>query len=216
MNELRAAIKTALSVGKALYSLTDSKPDPAHHLISDSNSARAGQRLGDLQRSALAAVLLLAFSLSVFSCATNSLSQSEVASHPERAYLAFSTSTNENDTEAVELVSSSGRTRDLSTTGSPLTLADENFFFVELDPKQAYAFTKARNGNFSSRIDGGKLRQIRLEPGTITYVGSFMLWASGESFYSDVLLTEAKADSGASHALKAAFPKRKIRFGFAP
>ena len=139
-----------------------------------------------------------------------------MAAHPERAYLAFSTSTNENDTEAVELVSSSGRTRDLSTRGSPLTLADENFFFVELDPKQAYAFSKARNGNFSSRIDGGKLRQIRLEPGTITYVGSFMLWASGESFYSDVLLTEAKPDSGASHALKAAFPKRKIRYGFAP
>lgn len=148
------------------------------------------------------------------SCASKTLTHAEVNARPEQAYLAISTSSNDGNNESLELLDSDGKERQLATSGGALKLADEDFYFFALDPSKTYAFTSARNGNYPTKIDGGRLRQIRLEAGAITYVGSFMLWGSEGEFYSDVILTEAKSGSGAGEELKRAFPKRKIRFGF--
>lgn len=154
------------------------------------------------------------FLLELSGCATSAVTRNEMAMHKEHAYLAISASMSDGVIEEMT-VSTPGLREHVLSLGRPtLHVADEDIYIYDLSPDVSYAITSMSTGNHVAKAGSQDLKrtQIHLQPGTITYVGSFMLW--GDNGNMGWVSSPATAKTGTSVALKRDFPDYKFNYGF--
>lgn len=157
----------------------------------------------------------LALAAALAGCATHSesLTTSEVKTKQESAIVAIALSVHENEAEELHIVDSADQEKSLSLVRPTAHLAGEDVFLYELDPKKSYTVVSLHKGHYRTKMPARERAQFKVEPGTITYLCSYMLYQRDN--FAEAVTHQATKGSAVSKALMSMFPDRKFRFGAA-
>ena len=160
-----------------------------------------------------ASALALSFALAN-GCATTTsgVKAVEVTQEPESALMAIALSVHNGEAEEIHVVDDQNNDRSLSLVQPTMRLANEDVFIYKLDPKKTYTIKSFEKGSHRTLMDKTAKHQFQVEPGTITYICSYMLYQKEK--FAEAVTAQASEHTGVAQALKEQFPNRKFRYGY--
>jgi hypothetical protein len=164
-------------------------------------------------KSSFVALFVFASALTLSGCATSTLSPREVATHPDSAIVAIALSVHNGEAEEIHVVDSENHEKSLSLVRPTMRLAGEDVFLYELDPRKTYTIKSLHNGTYRTKLDRRTKNSFQVEPGTITYICSYMLYEREKNF-AEAVPAQASRHTGVGEALMEMFPGRRFKFGY--
>lgn len=145
-------------------------------------------------------------------CATSSLTAREAKEEKKSALVAIALSVHEGEAEEIHVVDSENNEKSLSLVRPTMHLANEDVYLYELDPSKTYSIKSLHKGTHRTLMDDANRAKFKVQPGTITYLCSYMLYKKQD--FAEAVTAQASEKTGVAEALREHFPDRKFRFGY--
>ncbi len=145
-------------------------------------------------------------------CATSSVSAKQAKEDKKSALVAIALSVHDGEAEELHVVDTENNEKSLSLVRPTIHLANEDVFLYELDPNKTYQVKSLHKGSHRTLMDNENRAKFKVQPGTITYLCSYMLY--NKKNFAEAVVGQASEKTGVAEALKEQFPDRKFRFGY--